>query len=1174
MTTGISNALSLPKADLSGITIRNQIGLIDRIENIQATSLPFVLGSGLPQTFTQIQMEGYTSSHLAGLPALPVKTELIELPQGAMPEIRVTGAEYTDIDLKAAGYPFALFPAQEAIRKNAKEKIAFQYDSRIYATDNFIGAHGIVSDPDHPELVRLEYIGEMRGTRIGRLSLSPFFYNPATHTLRVYTKIDIDIDFPEADIAATSLKKERYASPFSPVLEKTLLNPLRLNRNTAKAKLPKQAIRYVIVSDPMFRDSLQAFVQWKTRLGFDVIQAYTDQAEVGKSLESIHAYLKGLYDGASEAEPAPDFVLFVGDTAQIPSKIYTYQEGEYITHQVSDLFLCDYTGDYLPEVQYGRMSANTVDELMPQLHKTMEMEGIRPDKAHFMDTTVLIAGVDNQGFGQSCLNPTVNYLRRYYFKDTLSRYCHFYPYPESGEHASDIIQNINDGTSFVIYTAHGDPDCWGDPYISNKDIANRFNNKGKYPFVVGNCCLTGKFDEPTCFGEALLRKKNGGAVAYIGASNSSYFYHDVYWAIGYTRVLMAGVEHTYEETGLGSNDALFHTHGEPYQDWALTAYEYMHAGNMAVLLANQGYEEYYWQIYHVFGDPSFMPYTQAPKEIEASYSSSLIVGERTYAVNTEPYARVVLSQGDKVLALAMADENGVAELDITGITESGTAVLGILAQNFSPLFDSIELIRPDSKYAILSTQTLSDENGDNVKSGLYASTYSVSYTIRNVGSELIRSVQMAMSSQDEYLEIGNGTFVLEKELAPGQEMAVEHSFQLTVNPDVPDRHTATYSMELVLDGENDSALSQEYKLTVNAPDLAMTGFHIDDSASSQPNGVIDHGETVTGILHIQNNGQAAAKDIQIAIASPDAPYLTFPEESIQAGTLEPGASKEVRFEYSAQESPVKYALYTLDFSISTLGREYKTQARSYIEPIVETFESGDFSFAPWNTAGSGWTIDQSRTHNGSYSAVSGKINDNESSVLSMEVDVPIDDRVGFYFWTSSELAQTVLGDFLLFRIDGTSMGRWAGISGNWTYVEFPVPAGKHLLEWSYAKDGSSAAGEDRVWIDDIRLPIGSIAAIGTGNESMEKEENGASIRVRHVSSNHLVLDFLFNARETGNLYIVDATGRKVSVLATGMEIPAGKESRTFHIGGLPAGLYICVFESAHGMHAAKFISVL
>ncbi|MDE6630230.1 MAG: hypothetical protein K2K11_02260, partial [Bacteroidales bacterium] len=380
--------------------------------------------------------------------------------------------------------------------------------------------------------------------------------------------------------------------------------------------------------------------------------------------------------------------LFVGDVAQIPNGKYT--DPYYGDKHVSDVYLCEYTGDRMPDVLYGRMSATNVNNLMPQIDKLMYMENIPYEKTAFLDSSFLVAGIDNYGYGSSHLNPTIRYLHNLYYKDTASRYCSMYPYPNSAYASKKIISNINKGVSVGIYTAHGDWNKWSEPEVNNNDV-EKFTNKDKYPFLIGNCCLTGKMDVASCFGETLLRKKDAGAVAYIGASNSSYFDEDVYWAVGYTNDLSWGDSYTYTNTGLGANDAFFHTHGEPYSQWALSAAEIMHAGNMAVekSSAEDTMKRYYWQIYHVFGDPSYRPYNHRPEPISAVYAPWFRPETEVFEVATLPYAWVALSCEGENVAFAVADSLGRAALDVSDVTEACTLSLCISAQNALPLLKEI-----------------------------------------------------------------------------------------------------------------------------------------------------------------------------------------------------------------------------------------------------------------------------------------------------------------------------------------------------------------------------------------------------------------------------------------------------------------------------------------------------
>ena len=628
--------------------------------------------------FTTVSVEGFGQSVSRGLPALPFKAEMMEMPQGARPVLVIDHVESYTLNLAAAGFPNLVFPAQGPRSKNPAHNInKVFFDSAVYAS---------YRAPESP--VALGGEATLHGLRLLSLRITPVAYHPASHTLTVYTRIDFHVDFEGADWAATQEFKQKYASVAYKGVEQGLLQTLRLPE--AKATAFTQPPVYVIVSDPMFRDSLQKFVAWKTLLGFRVLEAYTDEAEVGNTRASIRAYLKKLYDGATPENPAPTYVLFVGDVAQIPNGNYSDPYPGGYKH-VSDLYLCEYTGDRMPDVLYGRMSATNVNELMPQIDKLMYMENIPYEKTAFLDSSFLVAGYD-RSYGKYYLNPTIRYIQSLYLKDSASRHCSAYFFPNSANESKSIIANINKGVSVGVYTAHGDWDCWEEPKVTNINVEN-FTNKDKYPFLVGNCCLTGKMDSSSCFGETLLRKKDAGAVAYIGASNSSYFDEDVYWAVGYTENLSLDTifTYTYANTGFGANDAFFHTHGEPYSQWALSAAEIMYAGNMAVEKSSteDKMKRYYWQIYHVFGDPSYRPYNHRPEPISAVYAQWFRPETEVFEVATLPYAWVALSCGGENVAFAVADAQGRAALDVSEVTEACTLSLCISAQNALPLLKEI-----------------------------------------------------------------------------------------------------------------------------------------------------------------------------------------------------------------------------------------------------------------------------------------------------------------------------------------------------------------------------------------------------------------------------------------------------------------------------------------------------
>jgi hypothetical protein len=61
---------------------------------------------------------------------------------------------------------------------------------------------------------------------------------------------------------------------------------------------------------------------------------------------------------------------------------------------------------------------------------------------------------------------------------------------------------------------------------------------------IGNCCQSNTFYENECFGEAALRKANGGAIGYIGGSNNTLWDEDYWWGVGVNSTVVAQPTYT------------------------------------------------------------------------------------------------------------------------------------------------------------------------------------------------------------------------------------------------------------------------------------------------------------------------------------------------------------------------------------------------------------------------------------------------------------------------------------------------------------------------------------------------------------------------------------------------------------------------------------------------------
>jgi hypothetical protein len=627
--------------------------------------------------FTKLRIPGYHKSDDYGMPELPEISRLIEIPYGAKARIEVVSYDEETIYLNEEGHNLPLMPAQPSISKSQDpDDVEFVYNKDFYNSGAMYS----------PQTVSVEKSGKLRGVQMARVVIRPFEYNTGDNTITIKNNLHVKIHFENGDaISAKANKKQHYSPAFESVYNK-LWN---YESPQTKDALSSYPIKYVIVADPSFETALEPFIEWKTKKGFHVIEAYTDNPDVGTTTTSIKSYLEGLYNAGTPEDPAPSYVLFVGDVAQIPTF-----DGNAGSH-VSDMPYCEYDGggDYIPEVYFGRFSATSVAELTPQIDKTLQFEQYTMPDPSYLGESVMVAGMDDS-FGNSHGNGQINYGTDYYFNASHGITSHTYLYPGSGDNASNIIADVAAGAGYVNYTAHCSSDGWADPSFTTSDIPG-LSNQDMYYVSVGNCCLSNKFDDPETYGEALLRAENKGAVAHLGGSNSTLWDEDYYWSVG---LISDPVENpTFGDTETGAYDAIFHENGEdPY----VTTAQMNYVGNLAVESSSSSNKEYYWEIYHVMGDPSLMPYMGVPDELTIDYLDPQPMGTSSLTITTEESAYAAISKNGELLDAKLADASGEVVLEFDPINEVITADVVVTKQNRQPYIGTLEIIPNDNDYDV------------------------------------------------------------------------------------------------------------------------------------------------------------------------------------------------------------------------------------------------------------------------------------------------------------------------------------------------------------------------------------------------------------------------------------------------------------------------------------------
>ena len=1069
-------------------------------------------------TFAALSMEDYDLSSQVGKPQLPMMAKLLEIPVCDSVIATVKNAQYVEVDASELGVNQKVMPAQPSYPKSFTGEKVFAKDQAVYGKNEFY------SEP----LVRVEKSGIMRDICLANIYVSPVAYNPVTNKFRICRSFDVEITYVNANVPATFEMKNRFGSPMFQTASEMVANPMPRTREEFNVS----PIKYLIIAHSMFAENeqLMNFVNWKKRIGYIVELVYTNDPQVGTTTTSIKNYIKAEYDNATAENPAPTFLLFVGDVAQIPAFSSTEQNSH-----VTDLYYACWTaGDNMPDCFYGRFSATNANQLEPQIEKTLMYEQYTMPDPSYLGKAVLIAGTDGN-WAPTHANGQINYIYDNYINETTTNHNYTTVYKHNyncSSQAATIRNEIGAGVGWANYTAHGSESGWADPSFSTSHVSS-MNNVGKYGVMIGNCCLTGKFNESTCFGEALLRAENKGAMAYIGASEVSYWNEDAYWAVGVRNNVTANM--SYNANNLGAYDKLFHTHGESHQVWSNSLGGLITGGNMAVQVSSSSLKKYYWEIYHVFGDASIKPYLGIPSQMEVVASDVIIAGYNTYSVTAVPYAYVALTHNNELVAATFADANGEATLTFEPLTELGDYELAVTAQNYIQYFKNVSVIAPSGPYVVVANTSLQDV-------ALPGSSVRWNLSISNLGVADAANVSLQMTSQTPGYEVSQGTATY-GQLAQNASADIPVAFTVQIPQNAQDMETAQFQITASWNG---GTSSKSVILTVVAPNLHLESYVATSSTgatSFQP------GDDLTMDFTSKNIGHATVMDAMIVLTcnysgvtvnTPSHPVIWLENDEVTVSSFDIHIAENVE-----TVSVVPLYLHTLMGQTHTIDTVYLT-----VGTAMETFETNDFSQFNWTMNSNPWAIVSTNPYAGSYCARSKSgLGSNQKSQMSLSFTAVMDGELSFFRKVSSEAGY----DMFHLYIDGADVYEESGDAA-WAQVSFPVAAGNHTIKFSYEKDYSQASGSDCAWIDNIVIPgLGNIVeedvidALGIADVTMEYNQ---LVAYPNPTTGSVVVRYLQDGRMMKNVAVYDVYGKLLK------NVSVNALSTSVDLSECPAGVYL------------------
>lgn len=1026
-----------------------------------------------------------------GCPSLPVLQKIIAIPEGSRAEVELYADEVEEYSLGIHGIYQKMYPVQPSQFKNA-DNDKWCLDEKVYGNNSYY-----CNNP-----VEMTYMGIMRGMRLIRLTVSPFEYNPVLNRLRIHNYISADVKISDVDRDKLIYNLRSTSTPYSTMVLRNVANTKAYSNVLSSAT--DVPIKYVVVARDSFREALQPFVQWKIRQGFDVVEYYPHYAA---NRDTIRAKLSDMYHGSTPLDPAPTFLLIVGDVEQIHSFIgrYTIPGGD---AHATDLYYAEYTGDIYPEVLFGRMSVNNISQLQAVINKTIEYEQYGMRDKEKLSKALLVAGKETRDPAPAVTNGQLNYLK-YTVADNFAMDTVCYYNGTSHNQKEDILLQLSSIPGFVTYSGHCTVGGWSSPYITTTDM-DTFSTVGSYSFVVNNCCKSSNFTSGVCFGEALLRRPNAGAIGVIGASNETLWNEDYYWSVGAKYPFSLYPQ--YNSELLGAFDRMFHVRNEDIHDYAITQGQMLQAGNMSVARAGSPYENYYWEIYNLLGDPSLMPFVGMPDTMTLNIHDTIRQGDVSIECSGTPWAHIAIYEDTVLLGATFLDQSGYGIVRLNKAITHPDILLTATAQYHIPIIDTIAAIAPTGAKVILSDYYFGDTMGNAVKE-VYPNQRVYLYgTLSNIGVDDAYDVKFLLQN------VVGGYMIADTLMVDTLQSNASYAGLLaTAVVDNRVQNMTVFSMNAVACDSTEDFYNKRLEVLVSASKIEQSPASFKDSFVGAAVLALQPDSVYILEVPIANMGNHYSDSIYVSISTNRA-AVVLSESLVGIPSLQAGDTALALFTLRVNN----VADTALQIKIGVEERNVYNETTSYyvIGNALETFERGNFTLLEWDTSAVySWCIDSSaeNSYRGKYSARSAKIEGRQLSVLKLPLEVVADDTVSFWVKTSTEQNY----DILTFYIDGQSKGSWSG-KKSWKCYKYPIAKGQHQLMWKYQKDDETNSGSDAVWIDDLELPMAkwNKPIIPTDNElDIDDCDKPLAGRIYpNPAKNYVIFEFDTNSRTMVTIY--------------------------------------------------------
>jgi hypothetical protein len=555
-----------------------------------------------------------------GLPSLPAFHESIVLPDDARMELRVLSAEFQDFQGVRIAPSKGLFT-----RDILPSDVPYEF-SEFYNGNDWYPA----------ELASLGAPYILRDVRGAVTSVNAFQWNPALETLRVYTRVDVEIRAAgPGEINVLTHRPDRRVREFEEIYARHFLN----YGGGLRYSPVVEAGTVLVIAYDSFAPATQPLVDWKNEMGLPTRLAL--KSEVGTTANDFKAYIQDAYDNEGVC-----YIILVGDAAQIP---YFLNDGGAADPMMTLLA----GGDSYPDAFIGRISAETPSQVETQVERIVEYERDPDPAGTWYSKGIAIASNEGAGIGDDGEADWQH--ARNYRADLLAFTYTTVDELYDGSHGGDptgnggggdaagnptpsmVADRVNAGRSFIGYTGHGSSSAWSTSGFSSANV-NALVNDNQLPAIISVACVNGLFTSGTCFAEAWLRATHSGEPT------------------GAVACYMSTVNQGWAPPMRAQDELVDLLCGEAMRTWGGLCFN--GSCDMIDHYGSAGISEF--KNWTIFGDPSLQMRTATPLPLAVSHSGTVDPAAGEFEVTTEPGALAALSDEGVLIGSAYADELGIA----------------------------------------------------------------------------------------------------------------------------------------------------------------------------------------------------------------------------------------------------------------------------------------------------------------------------------------------------------------------------------------------------------------------------------------------------------------------------------------------------------------------------------